>query len=183
MEIVQYGDPVLRAKGKRIEVITDEIRQLADAMIETMRKAEGVGLAAQQVGKALQLAVVDPSVAEDRPSKMFVDGKEVDIKEWSPMVLVNPELEYGPEKATDTEGCLSFPRVLAEITRPSTVKVKTQLIDGRFVEFEAHGLLARAVQHEVDHLNGILFIDRMSSAAKASLAGKLKRLQKAQKGR
>lgn len=178
MEIVKYGDPVLRAKGKQIEAITDEIRQLADAMIETMREAEGVGLAAQQVGVALQIAIVDVTGAEERWSKMFIDGKEVDIAAWSPMVLINPELEFGPEKESDTEGCLSFPRVLADISRPSTVKVKTRLIDGRDVEFEAHGLLSRAVQHEVDHLNGILFIDRMSSVAKASLAGKLKRLQK-----
>ncbi len=179
MEIVQYGDPILRAKGARIEEITDEIRQLAGAMLETMEKAQGVGLAAQQVGHALQLAVLDVTVAEERPSIMWMDGKEVDIAEWSPMVLINPELQLGKEREFDTEGCLSFPNLVADIQRPATVRAKAQLLDGRVIEFEAAGLLARALQHEVDHLHGILFIDRMNSATKAGIGGKLKRLQRA----
>jgi len=178
VEIVKYGNPVLRAKGARIETITEEIRQLADAMIETMRKANGVGLAAQQVGRALQLAVVDVAGVDDRPSLMLVDGKEVVVEEWMPMVLVNPVLTLGKEKEFGTEGCLSFPEISEEIQRSVVVGVKTRLIDGRDVEFEARGFLARALQHEVDHLNGILFIDRMNSATKASLSGRLKRMQK-----
>ena len=178
MEIVKYGNPVLRAKGARIETITDEVRQLADAMIETMNEANGVGLAAQQVGRALQLAIVDVAGVDDRPSVMFIDGKEVKIDDWMPMVLLNPVLELGKEKEFGTEGCLSFPEISAEIQRSVAVKAKARLIDGRDVEFEARGFLARALQHEVDHLNGILFIDRMNSATKVSLAGKLKRMQK-----
>lgn len=178
MEIVKYGNPVLRAKGARIETITDEIRKLGEAMIETMREANGVGLAAQQVGHALQLAVVDVAGVEDRPSVMLVDGKEVRVDDWMPMVLLNPELELGKEKEFGTEGCLSFPEISAEIQRSVVVKVKALLIDGRNVEFEARGFLARALQHEVDHLNGILFIDRMNSATKAMMAGRLKRMQK-----
>ena len=178
MEIVKYGNPVLRAKGARIETITDEIRQLADAMIETMNAANGVGLAAQQVGHALQLAIVDVAGVDDRPSVLLIDGKEVKIDDWMPMVLLNPVLELGKEKEFGTEGCLSFPEISAEIQRSVVVKAKARLIDGREVEFEARGFLARALQHEVDHLNGILFIDRMNSATKASLAGKLKRMQK-----
>ena len=178
MEIVKYGNPVLRAKGARIETITDEVRQLADAMIETMNEANGVGLAAQQVGRALQLAIVDVAGVDDRPSVMFIDGKEVTIDDWMPMVLLNPVLELGKEKEFGTEGCLSFPEISAEIQRSVAVKAKARLIDGRDVEFEARGFLARALQHEVDHLNGILFIDRMNSATKVSLAGKLKRMQK-----
>jgi len=178
VEIVKYGNPVLRAKGARIETITDEIRQLADAMIETMNAANGVGLAAQQVGHALQLAIVDVAGVDDRPSVLLIDGKEVKIDDWMPMVLLNPVLELGKEKEFGTEGCLSFPEISAEIQRSVVVKAKARLIDGREVEFEARGFLARALQHEVDHLNGILFIDRMNSATKASLAGKLKRMQK-----
>ena len=178
MEILKYGDPVLRAKGARIETITDEVRQLADAMIETMNAANGVGLAAQQVGRALQLAIVDVAGVDDRPSLMLIDGQEVQIDDWMPMVLVNPVLELGKEKEFGTEGCLSFPDISAEIQRSVVVRAKARLIDGREVEFEARGFLARALQHEVDHLNGILFIDRMNSATKVSLAGKLKRLQK-----
>jgi peptide deformylase len=171
---------VLRAKGARIETITDEIRALADAMIESMHASNGVGLAAQQVGYALQLAVVDVAGVEDRPSALFVDGKEVVVEEWMPMVLVNPVLEPGKDKEFGAEGCLSFPELSGDIARSLVVKAKTRLIDGREVEFEAHGFLARALQHEVDHLNGILFIDRMNSATKASMAGRLKRLIKQQ---
>ncbi len=180
MEIVQYGDPVLRAKGARIETITDDIRNLADAMIGTMRKANGVGLAAQQVGYALQLTVIDVAGVEDRPSTMKIGGEEVNIEEWSPMVLLNPVLELGTEKELGAEGCLSFPNIVSDVQRAATVKAKALLIDGREVEFEATGLLARALQHEVDHLNGVLFIDRMNSAAKASIGGKLRRMQKKQ---
>ena len=178
MEIVKYGNPVLRAKGARIETITEEIRALAAAMIETMNTANGVGLAAQQVGHALQLAIVDVADVEDRPSVMRVNGAEVNIADWMPMVLVNPVLELGKEKEFGVEGCLSFPEISADIQRSVVVKAKAQLIDGREVEFEAQGFLARALQHEVDHLNGILFIDRMNSATKVMLASRLKRLQK-----
>jgi len=121
---------------------------------------------------------VDVAGVEDRPSVMLVEGQEVKIEDWMPMVLVNPELELGKEKEFGTEGCLSFPEISADIQRPIVVKVRTRLIDGRDVEFEARGFFARALQHEVDHLNGILFIDRMNSATKVSLAGKLKRMQK-----
>jgi len=178
VEIVKYGDPVLRAKGKRVEAITDEIRELANAMVETMREANGVGLAAQQVGHALQLAIVDVAGVEDRPSVMKIEGEPVKIEDWMPMVLLNPVLELGKQKEIGIEGCLSFPEIVADILRSATLKATAQLIDGRQVEFEAEGFLARALQHEVDHLNGILFIDRMNSATKVSLSGKLKRLQR-----
>ena len=175
-DIVKYGDPVLRTKGKRLEAVDDEIRALAADMLETMYEANGVGLAAQQVGRALQLTVIDVSDAESRPSRMWLAGEEVDPKEHMPLILINPELQLGDEVEIGTEGCLSFPEITAEIPRALKVKVKAQDLNGNRVEFEAAGLLGRAVQHETDHLNGILFIDRMSSAAKAALAGKLKRL-------
>jgi peptide deformylase len=175
-DIVIYGDQVLRTKGKRIEEIDDEIRSLAGDMLETMYGASGVGLAAQQVGKALQLTVIDVSDAESRPSQMWIAGEEVDPKDHMPLILVNPELQLSEELEVSTEGCLSFPEITAEIARPGKVKVVAQDLQGNRLEFEAAGLLGRALQHEMDHLNGILFIDRMSSAAKASLAGRLKRL-------
>jgi len=175
-DIVKYGDPVLRTKGKRLEAVDDEIRALAADMLETMYEANGVGLAAQQVGRALQLTVIDVSDAESRPSRMWLAGEEVDPKEHMPLILINPELHLGDEVEIGTEGCLSFPEITAEIPRALKVKVNAQDLNGNRLEFEAAGLLGRAVQHENDHLNGILFIDRMSSAAKAALAGKLKRL-------
>jgi peptide deformylase len=176
LEIVTYGDPVLRAKGKRIQKTDEAIRQLAADMLETLHEANGVGLAAQQVGEALQLTVIDVSEAENRPSKMWIDGKEVDPKEHMPLVLLNPELELGRQTEIGSEGCLSFPDISADIARAAHVKVRATGLDGELIEFEAEGLLSRAAQHEVDHLNGILFIDRMSSATKVALSSKLKKL-------
>jgi peptide deformylase len=178
LRILQYGSPVLRAKGARIDQIDDRIRQLAARMIDTMREAHGVGLAAQQIGQALQLTVVDVSQVEDRPSTLRLNGQEVDPKIASPLVLVNPEIMLGPQTALGIEGCLSFPEITGEIERAETVRATAQALDGGQIELEATGLLARALQHEVDHLNGILFIDRMNSAAKATLASRLKRMQK-----
>jgi len=178
LPIVQYGDPVLRAKGKRIEKIDDRIRELANSMIETMHEANGVGLAAQQIGEALQLTVVDVSQVEDRPSTLKINGREIDPKTAMPLVLVNPEIRAGPELEIGTEGCLSFPEITGEIERAKTVAARAENLEGNKIELEASGLLARAIQHEIDHLNGILFIDRMSSAAKIALSSRLKRLQK-----
>jgi peptide deformylase len=176
--IVKYGDPVLRAKGKRIGKADDEIRALASDMLETMHAANGVGLAAQQVGEAVQLTVLDISEVEDRPSTMKLNGREVDPRTAMPLVLLNPELTLNEETELGVEGCLSFPELSADIDRAVSVIAKAETLDGAVVEIEASGLLARALQHEVDHLNGILFIDRMSSAAKAALGSRLKRLQK-----
>jgi len=178
LEIVKYGTPVLRQKGRPVGQITGEIRALAADMIETMREANGVGLAAQQVGVAAQLTVLEVEDTDDRPSTMSIAGKQVNLADYMPMVLVDPVLEVGKEKEDGTEGCLSFPEITAEIERSSWVKAKARLLDGRHIEFEATGLLARALQHETDHLNGILFIDRMKTATKIALKGKLKRLQR-----
>ena len=178
MEIVRYGDPVLRAKGRRIIGVDDQIRELAANMIETMQAANGVGLAAQQVGEALQLTVIDVSRAEDQASTMKLNGKEVDPNEAMPLVLLNPELSLGKETNIAVEGCLSFPEITGDIRRAIAVTVKGETIEGETIEFEATGLLARALQHEVDHLNGILFIDRMSAATKVALRSRLKRMQR-----
>jgi peptide deformylase len=178
LEIAKYGEPVLRQKGKPVGKITDETRVLAEDMIETMRAANGVGLAAQQVGIPIQLTVLEVEETEDRPSTMTIDGVKADLTAWMPMVLINPVLELGADKVEGTEGCLSFPEITAEIERAAWVKAKGSLLDGREIEFEATGLLARALQHETDHLNGILFIDRMKSATKTVLASKLKRMQR-----
>jgi peptide deformylase len=178
LPIVQYGNPVLRAKGKRIDKIDNHIRELAANMLETMHDARGVGLAAQQVGEALQLTVIDVSDAEDRPSTMRLNGKDVDPTAVMPLVLINPQLTLNKETSIGTEGCLSFPEITGEIERAEFITAKAQTLEGETIEFQAGGLLARALQHEVDHLNGILFIDRMNSAAKVSLASRLKRLQK-----
>ena len=178
LQILEYGDPILRAKGKPIENIDDRVRELAGNMIETMHAANGVGLAAQQIGEALQLTVLDVSLIEDRPSTLKLDGKDVDPKAAMPLVLINPEIELRGANEVGVEGCLSFPEITGEIERAKSVIVRAQTLKGGTIEIEASGFLARAIQHEGDHLNGILFIDRMNSAAKAALSSRLKRLQK-----
>jgi len=178
LQILEYGDPILRAKGKPIENIDDRIRELAANMIETMHAANGVGLAAQQVGEPLQLTVLDVSLVEDRPSSLKLDGKDVDPKAAMPLVLINPEIELRGTTALGIEGCLSFPEITGDIERAKSVILRAQTLEGGTIQIEASGFLARAIQHEGDHLNGILFIDRMNSAAKAALSSRLKRLQK-----
>jgi peptide deformylase len=178
LPILQYGDPILRAKGKRIEKIDERIRQLTQDMIETMYAANGVGLAAQQVGEALQLTVIDVSQVEDRPSTMKLNGKDVDPRTAMPLILINPGIKLAGETELAMEACLSFPEITGEIERAKSVTISAQTLEDGQIEIEATGLLGRAIQHEVDHLNGILFIDRMNSAAKAALSSRLKRMQK-----
>jgi peptide deformylase len=178
LSILQYGAPILRAKGKRVEIIDRRIRELVENMIETMHAANGVGLAAPQIGESLQLTVLDVSQVEDRPTTMKLNGKDLDPATAMPLVLINPQIDLGGETEMGTEGCLSFPEITGEIERAKSITVRAQNLDGQPIELETTGFLARAIQHEVDHLNGILFIDRMSSAAKTSLSSKLKRLQK-----
>jgi len=184
LPILRYGDPILRAKGRQIEEIDDRIRELARDMIETMHAAHGVGLAAQQIGEGLQLTVLDISAVEDRPSTLKLDGKDAVPETTMPLVLINPEIELRGETEIGVEGCLSFPEITGDIERAHSVMVRAQTLEGETIEFEAGGFLARAIQHEHDHLNGILFIDRMRSAAKAALSSRLRRLQKeARRGR
>jgi peptide deformylase len=177
LEVIKYGHPVLRQKGARIEKVTPEIKKLIADMFETMHVSHGIGLAAQQIGRALQLTVIDVREAKDRPSWLELDGKPADVNEFMPLILINPELKPGGEPATGGEGCLSFPEIFAEITRPESVEVKALNEKGKPVEFRCGGLLARAVQHETDHLNGILFIDRMSRKTKEGLRPELDELQ------
>ena len=177
LEVVKYGHPALRQKGALIEKVTLEIKNLMADMIETMHANHGIGLAAQQVGKALQLTVIDVREAKDRPSWLELDGKPADVNEFMPLVLINPELKPGGEPATGGEGCLSFPEIFAEITRPELVDVKALNQKGKPIEFRCGGLLARVVQHETDHLKVILFIDRMSRKTKEERRPELDELQ------
>jgi peptide deformylase len=183
LEVVKYGDPVLRAKGARIETITPAIKQLIDDMFETMYHARGIGLAAQQIGQALQLTVIDVREAVDRPSTLELAGKPADPNSIMPLVLINPEVApvKTSAKAPGPEGCLSFPEIFGDITRPESVDVVAMNEKGKRIEFRCGGLLARAVQHETDHLNGILFIDRMDSETKNNLKPEIEELQAATK--
>ncbi|HLK35684.1 MAG TPA: peptide deformylase [Polyangiaceae bacterium] len=144
--ILHYPDPRLREPGKKVSTLTDELRQLIDDMAETMYAAPGVGLAATQLGEAWQIFVVDCS-AEGEPSDF--------------RVFVNPEILSTEGTITFDEGCLSFPSAREEIERAAQVRVRALDREGRPFELEAEGLLAVAIQHEYDHLQGVLMIDRL----------------------
>ena len=178
LTIVKYGSPVLRQRGARIESITPEIKKLIADMFETMEENHGVGLAAQQVGVAKQLTVIDVRAVTDRPSTLELDGEPADVEKFMPLVLINPEVTPVGEPVKGSEGCLSFPEIYAEISRPESVNVKALDAKGKPISFRCGGLLARAVQHETDHLNGLLFIDRMEKKTKQELQPELDELQK-----
>ncbi len=158
--ILHYPDKRLREKGARIEVVTPEIRALIDDMAETMYAAPGVGLAATQIGEILQLFIVD--VADtDEPSDL--------------RVFINPEILSREESITWQEGCLSFPGVTEELERHGKVRVRAQDRDGECFELEAEGLLAVAIQHEYDHLQGVLMIDHLGPLKKRLVHRKMQK--------
>ncbi|WP_193210792.1 peptide deformylase [Luteolibacter marinus] len=176
LEIVQYGHPVLRERCKTVDKVDDDLRKLVADMLETMYDASGVGLAAPQIGVALRLAVVDVSHDPECITFLKVGGEDAPLESIMPLVFINPELEFTGPKERDMEGCLSIHDVRAEVSRPSSLKATLPQLDGSVLEIETDGLLARAIQHETDHLNGVLFIDRVSPATKLSLKRKLRRL-------
>jgi peptide deformylase len=175
-EIVQYGHPVLRQRCSAITAVDDSLRQLAADMLETMADASGVGLAAPQVGEDVRLAVIDVSHDPECVSMLKVNGADADLASIMPLVFINPELVFSREKDTDVEGCLSIRGIRAEVRRPAAVIAKLPQLDGSVLEIETDGLLARALQHEIDHLNGVLFVDRLSAVGKVSMKNRLKRL-------
>lgn len=144
LEIRHFGDPVLRQRGKRIPAITKEIDTLIDDMIQTMRESNGVGLAAPQIGKSLQLTVIE-------------------VDENQPYVFINPEIIRRTGKRRVTEGCLSLPGWYGEVERSEEVVVRAKNRYGKEFKLKANELLAQAIEHEVDHLNGVLFTDRLTS--------------------
>ncbi len=177
-EIVHYDAPVLRQKGREITKITPEIKALVDDLLDTMRHAKGVGLAAQQIGQALQIAVIDVTGIKHRPSKMWVKDTPVDPEAHMPLILINPVLRLTKSKVLGPEGCLSFPKLTLEISRSQRVSVVTKTMDGGSFEFDAAGLLGRAVQHETDHLHGRLLIDLISSEERREIRDDLEKIKR-----
>ncbi len=177
-EIVHYDAPVLRAKGREVGAITPAIRKLVDDLFETMRAARGVGLAAQQIGQAIQVAVIDITGVKERPSKMWIDGKPVDPESFMPLVLINPVVKGTKTKVVGHEGCLSFPELTLDIARSQRVSVKTRTLDDKTFEFDAGGLLGRAVLHEVDHLHGKLFIDHITAEERRAIREDLEHIRR-----
>lgn len=172
LDVKIYGNPVLREKAKPIEKIEEHHRQLARDMAETMYRTHGIGLAANQVGLTERIVVID------------IDWPDANGKDWHshrPTTLINPEiLDESVEDASREEGCLSLPGINGEVWRPQRIRYRYMDLDGQTHEEEAEGLMACCVQHELDHLNGVMFIDRMEAEARRALAGELKRLRQEQ---
>ncbi len=178
LPIVHYNHPILRKKGAKVTAFNAHLRHLAAAMIETMHAAEGIGLAAQQIGEALQLCVVDLSGVEAK-FKWTYDGTHLPLDLFMPLVLVNPEVTpvLAPTDISE-EGCLSFPKIRGDVVRPETITVTFQDTAGHDHTLHCNGLLSRCVQHEVDHLNGVLFIDRMTKPSLNDIDLQVKALKK-----
>ena len=168
------GDPVLREKAKPVAAVTPEIRQLAASMIVSMQACEGIGLAAPQAGESLRLVVFDVPLESmgDTPST----GERLLLPKM-PLAVVNPEIVASSEDLTShDEGCLSLPDLFAPVVRPASVVFRAQTLDGEWIECECGGLLGRCIQHELDHLDGTLFIDRLTPEAARTVERELKQL-------
>lgn len=166
LKLRYYGDPILRRQALEVRTFDKSLREIVAAMLEAMEREDGVGLAAPQVGIELRILVA-------------LSMKEPGDEEAKPMVLVNPEiLERSRETWVYEEGCLSIPGIRGDVTRPSGIKVRYQDLDGGEHTLEAEGMFARILQHEIDHLDGKLFIDYLSPADKSLLKPKLKNISK-----
>ena len=159
--ILLYPDPVLRVRCDDVETFDDELRQLAEDMVDTMHNAPGIGLAAPQVGETRRLVVVDLSLGED-PEAL--------------QILVNPRIVEERGQATEVEGCLSLPGLTDRVDRPTLIRLEAQNLDGEPFQVVADGWRARAICHEVDHLDGVLFVDRLRGLRRERARRKLKKL-------
>lgn len=155
--ILHIGEEPLRATSEPVTVIDDDLRRLVEDMFETMYQANGCGLAAPQIGKNIRMAIVD--IGEN------------------PLVLINPEVLSTCGKQEGDEGCLSLPGLRERVTRPASLRVEFTDLDGERYEVEAEGLMARAILHEIDHLDGVLFIDRISRARRKQIKHEIERLE------
>jgi peptide deformylase len=180
LQIVHYNNPVLRRKGDKITVFDEALARLAKEMQVTMHAAGGIGLAAQQIGRAIQLCVVDLRAAEI-DFTWELDGAKPPLELFMPMAMVNPEITvaHGTDEYLYEEGCLSFPKIRGDVPRPDVIAVKFQDEHGVPHLLRCDGLLARCIQHEADHLNGVLFIDRMEKPVRTKLDPAIKALAKA----
>ena len=175
LPICTYGNPILRRRAVEVTAVNDDLRTLAKEMFETMYKERGVGLAAEQVGRTERMFVIDIPPEAD----MDDSGQRENPSIGMPMVLINPKITgHSEEIQIGPEGCLSFPDIFANVERWYEVDAEYIDLDGTPHAIHARGLLARAIQHELDHLDGILLVDRMSHVKKVALGGKLKRLVK-----
>ena len=170
-----YGDPVLRTKSHAADLDADALEALVADMRRVMKEHRGVGLAAQQVGRTERVCVIEVPPGADRDAEDRRLHPDLPV----PLVMLDAELTYASEeKESAEEGCLSFPEIFAPVVRPAEVTVRYRAPDGSEQSLHARGLLARAVCHELDHLDGVLIVDRMSPVKRIALSGKLKKLRR-----
>ena len=163
LPIVKYPEPVLQKPGEPVTEFDDELRKFVADMFETMYASQGIGLAAQQVGVTKRITVIDLSMGKDPAQKL---------------VLVNPEVILREGKQYEEEGCLSFPEIREKISRAAKVRIRAQDANGKWFEMDGEELLSRAFQHEIDHLDGVLFIFRMSALKRDLTLRKIRKLQR-----
>lgn len=178
LPIVRFNSPVLRKKGLKVTAFDAALAKLAGDMMDTMHDAHGIGLAAQQIGQTIQLCVLDLRETEADFAWDY-DGARPPLELFMPLVMVNPEVKAVPDPTTSyEEGCLSFPEIRGDVVRPDEITVRFQDLQGVPHSLRCDGLLARCVQHEHDHLQGILFIDHMTKDVLAAIEPELKALKK-----
>jgi peptide deformylase len=163
-EIVKYPDPVLERPSEPVTEFDEELRKLVDDMFESMYAAKGIGLAAPQIGIPRRLTVIDLSFQKNPEEKI---------------VLINPEIIFREGKQYEEEGCLSLPEIREKVSRAAKVKVKAQDVNGEWFELDGEELLARAFQHEIDHLDGVLFFRRVSALKRDLILRRIRKMQKA----
>jgi peptide deformylase len=163
LKIVKYPEPVLSQPGEPVTDFNGELKKLVDDMFETMYASQGIGLAAPQVAVGKRVTIIDLSQGKDPEQKL---------------VLVNPEIIFRDGKQYEEEGCLSFPEIREKVQRAATVKVRAQDLKGKWFEMDGEELLSRAFQHEIDHLDGMLFIFRMSSLKRDLVLRKIRKMQR-----
>src|SRR5688572_20167873 len=179
LRIVHYNNPVLRTKGEKLNAFDAALAQFASDMIDAMHEAGGIGLAAQQVGRPVQVCVVDLRES-DAEFTWELDGAKPPMDLFMPMVMVNPKITVmaGTPDTVYEEGCLSFPKIRGDVTRPDAITAQFQDERGIPHILKCDGLFSRCIQHEVDHLNGVLFIDRMEKKTRNAIDDAVKTLAK-----
>ncbi|MEA4862897.1 MAG: peptide deformylase [Victivallaceae bacterium] len=177
LAVETLGSPVLRKPADPVSATDESLRDLAKLMVETMIRFNGIGLAAPQIGRSLRMVVLN--VPHGEPGGAPLSPGEEAMLPAMPMAILNPEIiESSAETARREEGCLSVPGIWAEVERPRKIRFRATLLSGNTIEYECDGMLARCLQHEIDHLNGVVFIDRLDKTAADKVALKVRNLRR-----
>jgi len=178
LSIHYYGDPVLRQEASKIDNVNGEVKSFAERMLDSMQKNDGIGLAATQVGSTIRIITLDLASSSDPAADQISTGEKLLLPRM-PLTLVNPLIiRYSEEQAEADEGCLSIPGIYAPVTRPTSIFLHAQMLNGESVHVECGNMLARCLQHEIDHLNGIMFVDRVKKHFFEEIRSELDELEK-----